>query len=180
MVKSFIMGIYIYICAMVEKLKYVTITWGMVNLPLRGIYIYRCIYLYIYTQEIYIIYIYIWIYIYMAPFFQLPYSQHPHHGTRTRPPCCRVYLRYLRTEGSDEFVLHLHCEMEKIPEWWKKTGGFVETSWNFRPSVTRSDTSSRCLKHPMGASVQLAGLESFTLDERSQRWEPFLQPSQCQ
>ena len=52
----------------------------------------------------------------MAPFFQLPYSQHPHHGTRTRPPCCRVYLRYLRTEGSDEFVHHLHCEMEKIPE----------------------------------------------------------------
>ena len=142
------------------------------------IYIDVFIYIYIHPGDIYNIYIYG--YIYMAPFFQLPYSQHPHHGTRTRPPCCRVYLRYLRTEGSDEFVHHLHCEMEKIPEWWKKTGGFVETSWNFRPSVTRSDTSSRCLKHPMGASVQLAGLESFTLDERSQRWEPFLQPSQCQ
>ena len=48
---------------MVEKLKYVIITWGMVNLPLRGIYIYiyRCIYICIYTPRIYI---YIWIYIY--------------------------------------------------------------------------------------------------------------------
>jgi hypothetical protein len=81
----------------------------------RDLYIYIDAFIYIYTPRIYI-YGYIYIYIYMAPFFQLPYSQHPHHGTRARPPCCRVYLRYLRTEGSDEFVHHLHCEMEKIPE----------------------------------------------------------------
>eukprot|EP00434_Breviolum_minutum_P017008 symbB.v1.2.015005.t1/scaffold1110.1/size137258/8 len=28
-----------------------------------------------------------------------------------------VYDMYLRTDGSDEFVHHLHCEMEQVAEW---------------------------------------------------------------